>query len=486
MRAVAFEPRFERWRELARGLLGEGVQPHEVDWRPEGESPQLSLPARAPGPSRARGVGGLKARGASVAAAPRVPRAFLDLAQSVSLHRDAGRWALLYRTLWRLVHGEPHLVAVGLDDDVLRLRRMAQAVRRDRHKMKAFVRFRRAENDLGETWYIAWHRPDHRIFEAVAPFFVERFNDQRWMILTPDGSTCWDLKSLRFGPGVPREAAPDRDEMESLWKTYYASIFNPARVKVKAMKAEMPVRHWGTLPEAALIPQLLLEARGRVESMVKKPRRPPAMDAIPEGATLPVLSAALATCRACGLCENGTRPVAGLGPVDARTVLIGEQPGDVEERLGRPFAGPAGEVLDRALAAAGLDRSELYVTNAVKHFKYEERGGRRIHKTPNLTEVSACRPWLDRELSLIRPQIAVGLGATAARMLFGGEVRLRRDRGSPRRTRFAEWTLITYHPAALLRIPDPSARRTAEEAFFADLRLVAERARAVRDLPAAC
>ncbi|MEO1086065.1 MAG: UdgX family uracil-DNA binding protein, partial [Acidobacteriota bacterium] len=417
------------------------------------------------------------------AAGPRVPKEFVQIARTAARHRDADRWTLLYRTLWRLVHGEPHLVKIGLDDDVLRLRRMVQAVRRDQHKMKAFVRFRRAENDAGETWYIAWHRPDHRIVEAVAPFFVERFNDQRWMILTPDASACWDLEELRFGPGVPREAAPDRDAVEALWKTYYASIFNPARIKVKAMKAEMPVRHWATLPEASLIPELLLEARGRVERMVERPRRPPASTAIPDAPTLASLASALGQCRACELCENGTSPVPGEGPELARTVLIGEQPGDVEERLGRPFVGPAGEILDAALDAAGLDRGELYVTNAVKHFKFQERGGRRLHKTPGLTEVSSCRPWLVEELSLVRPAIVVGLGATAARVLFGGEVRLRRDRGQPRKTAFADWTLVTYHPSAILRIPNPEARRAAQDALFSDLRRVAEAHRTLAGSP---
>lgn len=473
IRRVEFEPTFDSWRRLARQLVADQVPPAAIDWQPRGEVTQLTLGYPAPGPTEDRGDAALPTT--KVETARSVPKAFLGQARKAALHRWPERWDLLYRVLWRLLHGEPHLMKVVVDEDVYRLQRMVKAVSRDLHKMKAFVRFRKVENDLGEEWFVAWHRPDHRIARAIAPFFVERFNDQRWMILTPDASASWNLEELSYGPGMPREAAPRGDELEKLWLTYYASIFNPARVKVKAMKAEMPVRHWATLPEAALIPELLLDARGRVDDMVARPQRPPARQFIPRQPTLASLGRALAGCRACVLCENGSRPVAGAGPAEARIVVVGEQPGDHEEESGRPFVGPAGQILDRALAAAGLDRSELYLTNTVKHFKFERQEKRRIHKTPGLVEVSSCLPWLREELELLRPQILVLLGATAARALLGGEVRLRRDRGQPRATRHAPWTLMTYHPAALLRIPDPAARQPVEEAFFADLQLVAQR-----------
>ncbi len=487
LRRIEFDPTFEAWRKISRRLIAEAVPPSAVDWQPRGETTQLALLDAVGSTGGPLSPTGTRTTGSTIngSAVPSVPRSFLAKAQQVARHRDASRWSLLYRVLWRLLHGEPQLMKIIVDDDVFRLQRMAKSVSRDQHKMKAFVRFRRVENEAGEVWFIAWHRPDHHIVEAVAPFFVERFNDQRWTILTPDISASWDLNELRFGQGVPRgETAPAKDELEDLWRTYYASIFNPARVKVKAMKAELPVRHWATLPEASLIPELLLDARRRVDAMVAKPVRPPAREAFPQSPSLASLGGALRQCRACALCENGTAPVPGEGPDLASTVLIGEQPGDVEEQLGRPFVGPAGAILDRALEAAGLDRQQLYLTNTVKHFKFKQKGKRRIHQSPGLIEVSSCWPWLREELSLLRPQIVVGLGATAARALLGGEVRLRRDRGQPRPTAYAPWTMVTYHPSAILRIPDPAARRKVEEAFFADLQRVAERFRSLPSMRA--
>jgi DNA polymerase len=196
-----------------------------------------------------------------------VSAAFLKLARSVACHRDPRRWDLLYRLLWRLTHDEPRLLEVVTDDDVYRTRTWEKQVRRDAHKMRAFVRFRRCERD-GQPWYIAWHRPDHRVVRTVAPFFADRFSSMKWSILTPDESVSWDLQQLVFGPGMPRDAAPQADELESMWLTYYGSTFNPARVKLAAMRAEMPVRHWPTLPETQVIGRLLDEAPQRVAEMV--------------------------------------------------------------------------------------------------------------------------------------------------------------------------------------------------------------------------
>jgi DNA polymerase len=175
-------------------------------------------------------------------------------------------------------------------------------------------------------------------------------------------------------------------------------------------------------------------------------------------------------CRACPLWERATQTVFGEGPDDARVVMVGEQPGDREDLEGRPFVGPAGAVLDRALAEAGFDRGDVYVTNAVKHFKWKERGKRRIHDKPSWSEVTACSPWLRSELGEIRPELVVCLGATAAQALLGKHVRVLRDRGRALEAEFADHALVTIHPSAVLRA-DEQARAESYAGLLADLRI---------------
>jgi uracil-DNA glycosylase family protein len=182
-----------------------------------------------------------------------------------------------------------------------------------------------------------------------------------------------------------------------------------------------------------------------------------------------------AGCRACDLWRNATRTVFGEGPADAQLMLVGEQPGDREDLAGQPFVGPAGRVLDDALAAAGIDRDRVYVTNAVKHFKWRARGKRRIHDKPNRAEVAACRPWLDGELAIVKPRVLVLLGATAAQALLGAAFRVTRERGRPiGGTEFAEHVLATVHPSAIVRIRDRDERVEAERGLASDLRTAAE------------
>ena len=187
------------------------------------------------------------------------------------------------------------------------------------------------------------------------------------------------------------------------------------------------------------------------------------------------LAQAAAGCRACDLWRNATQTVFGEGPVDAELMLVGEQPGDREDLAGHPFVGPAGRVLDEALAAAGIDRDGVYVTNAVKHFKWRSRGKRRIHDKPNRMEVAACRPWLDGELAAVHPRVLVLLGATAAQALLGTAFRVTRERGRPiAGTEFAEQVVATVHPSAVVRIRDRAERAEAERELAADLRTAVE------------
>jgi uracil-DNA glycosylase len=195
---------------------------------------------------------------------------------------------------------------------------------------------------------------------------------------------------------------------------------------------------------------------------------------VPERPSLSKLREAAAGCRACPLWENATQTVFGEGPAKAAVVLVGEQPGDREDLEGRPFVGPAGRVLDEALADAGIDRKQVYLTNAVKHFKWKPRGKRRIHQKPNAEEIAACRPWLDAELAVVKPEVLVVLGATAAQALLGRGFRVTRQRGVPVDSDLAPNVIATVHPSSILRARDEAERREAYDAFVADLRVVAK------------
>ena len=203
-----------------------------------------------------------------------------------------------------------------------------------------------------------------------------------------------------------------------------------------------------------------------------------AAEFLPERLSLVTLREAARGCTACPLWRTGTQTVFGEGLKRASLMLVGEQPGDREDLAGRPFVGPAGRLLDEALAEAGIDRSDAYVTNAVKHFKWQPRGKRRIHQKPNWGEIAACRPWLDAELAVVSPRVLVCLGATAAQALLGREVRVTRDRGRPLESPLAPVALATVHPSSILRAPDEESRRRERALFVVDLEVAAQ---ALRD-----
>jgi DNA polymerase len=468
MRQIQIQNDFDEWRKAARALLAADVSPDHVVWV-EGGLDNALIPGLIGGETIAES--GEAERGAKV----RVPRAFVDLARTVACHRDPSRWSILYRVLFRLTRGEPHLLELITDDDVRTLASMEKQVRFDAHKMKAFVRFRKVVAPDGSEHFIAYHRSEHHVLKSTAPFFARRFGVMNWSILTPLLSAYWNGNELRFGPGANASEAPRDDELEALWMTYYASTFNPARIKLKAMRKEMPARYWATMPETQLIPELLLRAPRRVEEMMaaKTSEYPTAEPFLPAKLTLPQLREAAAGCRGCPLYERGTQTVFGEGPKDALAVFVGEQPGDQEDLAGRPFVGPAGQLFDSVLERVGIDRRQLYVTNAVKHFKWEPRGKRRIHAKPNAREVQACKPWLVAEIGAIKPPIVVAMGATAAQALLGPTVRITKDRGRPMESQWAPWTMMTVHPSALLRAPDEQMRDQMMAAFTDDMKLIA-------------
>ncbi len=454
---------FQGWRTAARAAALDGVPPEQTIWSVQEAADLFAEPAAPP----------------FQAGAFSVPRALVELAETTIQANDPERFALLYALVWRAHRGEKHLLEDAADPLVQRVMRLAAAVRRDTHKMRAFVRFREVAAD-DATRYVAWFEPDHYIVEANAPFFVRRFATMTWSILTPYRSAHWDGEALRLGAGAQRADVPDDDKLEAYWRAYFSSIFNPARLKVSAMTSEMPRKYWRNLPEAAAIPDLIRQSRERTATMVdaptvspaRAPRVPATPAAMPVPGTPGALAAEAATCQLCDLYKHATQTVFGEGPTDARLMLVGEQPGDQEDLAGRPFVGPAGQMLDRALAEAGIDRSTVYVTNAVKHFKFEPRGKRRIHATPDRTEIQVCRFWLDQERALVKPAVTILLGASAARAVLGRAVTISRERGRPIPMEGGQ-VMVTVHPSYLLRLPDQESQAREYAAMVGDLRMAA-------------
>ncbi|MCZ0961996.1 UdgX family uracil-DNA binding protein [Paracoccus benzoatiresistens] len=465
--------RFQAWREAARQLASNRVAAGDVTWADEDTPAELfgahPMPPAGPHPVTAT-------------------KDFLSLAQTVASHSDPERWALLYAALMRLQE-DRGFVANPADPLTDRLSRMAKSVRRDIHKMHAFVRFHELPGSGPRRSFGAWFEPEHPILEAATPFFARRFADMDWLIATPEGIARFD-GAISYAPPAPRPDFP-ADASHTLWHIYFANIFNPARIKTDAMRSEMPRKYWKNLPETALIPEMLADAPRRVQAM----REAGATDApafaarvtarirqIPDDRPPETLEAArdqAMRCTRCDLCHAATQTVWGEGDAAAPLMIVGEAPGDHEDLQGRPFVGPAGQLLRQTMAAAGLDPAQAWMTNAVKHFKFTPRGKRRIHQNPAAGEIRHCKWWLDLERQMIAPRLTVALGATAAFALTGNRLPLTPRRGGVETTLDGGPVLITWHPSLILRL-DPGPAAMAREQFAADLsqaaRLAAEAA----------
>ncbi len=454
----------------ATSLLAQGAAPETIVWR-VGDEPAATgdlfcgenvQPALTP---------------PALVAPP--PAAIIDLARRALLHSDADRHDLCYHLLWRL-RSNPRLMSNAADPDVARLDLLARSVRRDMHKMTAFVRFRSIETKAGEE-FVAWFEPDHHIVAATAPFFVKRFASMRWSILTPRACARWDGGRLTFGPGADKRNAPSGDALEAMWRAYYGAIFNPARLNLKAMSREMPKKYWRNMPEADLIAPLTRQAPARAAAMLAaapttprrvvsyKPQDSAAVGAAAEADDLQTLAASIKTCTACDLCRFATQAVPGEGAANAKLMFVGEQPGDEEDIQGRPFVGPAGKVFDAALERLEIERDKVFVTNAVKHFKFEPRGKKRIHKKPGAREIVACNAWLIREVQLVKPKLVVALGATAATALLGRATPLRDVRDRTLDLPGGALMRATVHPSYLLRLPDRDAKKAEWRLFLQDI-----------------
>jgi probable DNA metabolism protein len=439
---------FSEWRSKARNFLLQEVPPEKIIWQSSAHM-QSNL------------LSGLEETYLAVPTKKiSIPKEFLSLAEAVGCHRELQKWDWLYQALWRITHNEKHLLKISSDPLVHSLYLLYKAVRRDAHKMKAFVRFKCLKQN-GEDFYLSWYRPDHNIVRYVANFFKRRFSVMKWTIMTPDETVTWDGEELEFSPGIASKNQIE-DNIEELWLTYYSAIFNPARIKIKAMKNEMPIRFWHGLPEAAV---------QRVAKMMKEQEglKTSAAEYLPRKKTLKTLREAASVCQGCHLYKCAKQTVFGEGPTAAKLIIVGEQPGLEEDIKGEPFVGPAGKVLREALAKAKIPEKEVYITNVVKHFKHEIVHGKKLHRTPTTHEVAACKPWIDSEIEVIQPQLVLCLGVTAAKALIKPSYTMKKDHGHWTASTAEHQLSATYHPAAILRSPTPELRKEMLGLFQNDL-----------------
>ena len=419
------ESDWDGWRQAARALVLAGVEPGEVAWSAGGESDALP----------------------DAAGSFTLPRALVSLASVAIQAREPERFGLLYSLVWRAHAGEKLLEDDG-DPDLLLARRMALSVRAEAHRMRTHIRFLPVP-DEGGTRYLGWYAPAHFVLPANAQLMAQRFAGFRFSIVTPDGAAHWDRSRLLFGAGLRH--VHDDDSLAAWWDRHSAPLLEEA------------------------VPDVSVPAAEDLDEAPRSPDRPALGPVVLPIRADPVLVRAAreaGACHRCPLFEPATQVVFGEGPEGAAAMFVGEQPGDQEDVIGRPFVGPAGQLMDRAFEEAGIDRRAVYVTNAVKHFKFTQRGKRRIHQTPEVPEILACSVWLAAERTHLQPKLMVLMGGSAARAVMGRAVTISRERGRPIGLDDGQTVLITVHPSYLLRLPDAASKAREYEAFVRDLRTV--------------
>jgi DNA polymerase len=429
--ALVSETDWEGWRKATRSLILAGVAPEDVRWSVSSDGED-----RHP-LSEGHGSFG-------------VSRSLVALASLAIQARNASRFDLLYRLVWRTNAGERVLLKTD-DETVRQVQRLAFAVRAETHRMRTMLRYLPVP-EKDRTRYLGWYEPAHYVLEANAQLIARQFSGLTFSILTPDGGAHWDNAELRFSTGVARRTVPDDEALLSWWRAHHERLLRHSRIGTAIPEAEQ-------LDEVPRPPD-------------RAPVGPVVLPLRPDGPLHEAMQEA-SDCRRCALYGPATQTVFGEGPAHASVLFVGEQPGDQEDVIGRPFVGPAGQIMDRAMEEAGIDRRTVYITNAVKHFKFEPRGKRRIHKTPEAPEIQACRFWLDVELIRLRPKLVVAMGGTAARALLGRAVTVTRERGRPIALPDGQTAFVTVHPSFLLRVPDEDAKAREYRAFVADLRTVA-------------
>jgi DNA polymerase len=464
---------FAEWREAARELLAFEIAPHADKWIAHEDGGDLfsSAPPQPPQPSE-RPAPVLDPRRAHPTL--HLPRKLMDMLQSAACYRVDDRWAFLYLVVWRWQQGE-QVVLSAADVDGARLHTMVKAVHREEHDMHAYIRFRERPEAAGAPRFVAWFEPAHDVLPQVAEHFVSRMGRVSWMIATPDASVLWDGETLHNTGPLMRSAAELDDAGEALWLTYYRSIFNPARLNAKLMQSHIPARFWKHLPEGAAVPEM-------VSSAAAGARRTGQATAVGQrrGTTIPIAAdkaqperdapSTLDQCRRCELWQHATQAVGGEGPTTARIMMVGEQPGDQEDLAGQPFVGPAGRLLDRVMSEAELERRKVYLTNAVKHFKWEPRGKRRLHKTPAQREVDACAYWLESEIAQVKPKVIVAMGSTALKAVLGDPHATLKDVMGKPFMHQDRWVVVIYHPSYVLRVPGDDMKEQAFKSMVEGLK----------------
>ena len=477
---------FDEWRTIARLLLQEEMRPEDVFWHYH-SAPTLFDSEPASPPSE-------KYQPSQRSQEFLVPKQFINLAKNVICHESEDSAALLYRLLYRLQQDKTVLERIYDIDTATALSRQ-KAVCHDIHHMHAFLRFKEIDNLGDDTFrrcFTAWYEPQHFIITEAIPFFSRRFSDMDWQILTPKGSAFYFNKRLFFGEPIFKKPQ-NKDQTEELWKTYFASIFNPARLKVKTMQSHMPKKYWSNLPEAQMIDSLIGNAETRIEKMERQPvLQPPLfhsrlskrcaqnilqtnLKSQAKLGTLDHLNKGVKSCKRCPLHCSATQAVCGEGPENASLMIVGEQPGDREDLVGRPFIGPAGQIFEKAAYKAHIQRNEVYITNAVKHFKYELKGRKRLHKRADRSEVEHCRWWLMKEIDLVKPKLIVAMGKTALFSLTGLNEPITGLVGKILETEEKSPILVTFHPSYLLRIKSEELKKQETARFEQSLQLARQK-----------
>jgi uracil-DNA glycosylase len=430
---ITYPKNFENWKETAHELLKRNLAPKLLLWEEE----QPLLPFADPVASEWERLPVVD-RGAFI------PSVFLSLAYTASFHRNPVKWEILYRVLYRLLHEKRSLLKDEKDQDVIRLQELVRSVSHEVDKMKAFVRFKKGEKAEGDETFVAWYEPRHPVVPIVAPFFKNRFSSMNWKLVTPEHSVEWNGAQLKFGPGG--EAPPtDTQRKEELWKAYYQSTFAPTQT---------------------MVPKGVISRRTGNEGT----RTTAHYSALPKN--LGEIKTGLSKCRGCLLYSCNVQAVSGEGDPAANLVFVGDHPSDEEDTYGRLWLGAGGKLLLNYLAKVNLSKSDIYFTNAVKHFSHQGEGEWRLSRPPQEQEVIACRPWLFAELNILKPRVLVCLGPTAAYSILGREISLSTVRRRALRTSFCATTVVMRHPSSLIEISDAALRASAEEELLSDLRWV--------------
>ena len=422
---LAHDGDWNTWRRAARAFVLMGVAPEDMRWTMGGE-----------GGAVPEAEGGFS-----------LSRALVSLLAQAFQAREPERFGVLYTLIWRAHQGA--LTLDDADDPDLRLaRHWALAVRADAHRMRAHLRYLPVTFQ-GQPHHLGWYEPDHWVLEANARLLARRDAAFGFSIVTPDGTAHHDADGLRFGEGLKNPG--DDETLLAWWEAHQDTILASAREGFGVPEAE------------------------EQEEVARPPGLPPLGPVVlPPRAfeAVATLTREASGCERCDLWKPATQTVFGEGPAGARVMFIGEQPGDQEDVIGRPFVGPAGQLLDEVLEEAGIDRRQIYITNAVKHFKFTQRGQRRIHQPPSPEEIRVCRAWLDAERAAVNPALVVLLGGSAGRAVLGRPVAVMKERGRSFPLADGGAAFLTVHPSYLSRLPDAEARARERAGFLRDLRTV--------------